>query len=111
MNPYGSTFLGWSAVVGELLIGAALVLTAARLWRGPTTLDRVMALDMVAVLSAGAIIVHGIATDDPSWVRVAFALALVGFLGTVFFARALDWNEGGSLPDKKGGGGRGDESS
>lgn len=104
MNPYGSTFLGWSAAVGELLIGAALVLTVVRLWRGPTTLDRVMALDMIAVLSAGVIIVHGIATDDPSWVRVAVALALVGFLGTVFFARALDRTEDGSLPGRGGGG-------
>lgn len=90
MSMDGATVLQWCAAGGEALIGLALLAAAIRLALGPTALDRVLALDLIAVLAAGAIVVHGIATREPVWMEAAFALVLVGFLGTIFFAGFLE---------------------
>ncbi len=73
---------------------AALILSGAfamiRLLRGPSLLDRVVALDVLAVVAVGLIAVAAIQTDQPALIDVALALALVAFLGTVAFARFLE---------------------
>lgn len=102
MTVTGAAVLGWSTSIGEALIGVALLFAAFRLARGPTALDRIMALDLIAVLSAGAILVHGIATDEPAWIEAAIALVLVGFLGTVFFARSVEQASGPRGPRVSG---------
>lgn len=73
-----------------VLVGAALLLALVRLVRGPTAADRVVALDLMAALTAGAIGLQTLATGSDAFLRVATVLALVGFLGTVAFATYLD---------------------
>jgi multicomponent Na+:H+ antiporter subunit F len=73
------------AAAGALL-GAALLLTLFRLVRGPSSADRVVALDMMAALAVGAMGLQTLATGSEVFLRVATVLALVGFLGTVAFA-------------------------
>jgi multicomponent Na+:H+ antiporter subunit F len=68
------------------LVGGAYLLALFRLVRGPTSADRVVALDLMAVLSVGAIGLQTLATGSEAFLRVATVLALVGFLGTVAFA-------------------------
>jgi multicomponent Na+:H+ antiporter subunit F len=72
------------------LIGLALFLTFVRLVRGPTMPDRVVALDLMGVLAVGMIAAYSVATDQPVLLDPATVLALVGFLGTVAFARYLE---------------------
>lgn len=71
------------------LVGAAFLLTLFRLVRGPTSADRVVALDLMAALTVGAIALQTLATGSAAFLRVATVLALVGFLGTVAFAAFL----------------------
>ena len=73
-----------------VLIGGAFVLALARLVRGPTPADRVVALDLMAALAAGGIGLQTLATGADVFLRVAAVLALVGFLGTVAYARYLE---------------------
>ncbi len=68
------------------LVGGAFLLAFGRLVRGPSSADRVVALDLMAALAVGAIGVQSIATGSHPSLRVATVLALVGFLGTVAFA-------------------------
>jgi multicomponent Na+:H+ antiporter subunit F len=82
-------------VGGALYLAMALVLAGAacsfvRLVRGPTMADRVVALDLLSVLAVAFIGIYAILSDAAAFVDVAIALALVGFLATVAFARYAD---------------------
>lgn len=68
-------------------LSASLLLTFVRLVRGPSLMDRVVALELIAGLVAGVVAVYAIGTDDPALIDVAIALALVAFIGAVAFAR------------------------
>jgi multicomponent Na+:H+ antiporter subunit F len=85
----GSDFLDACVAVtfGALLV--AFALTVLRLLRGPTVADRVVALDMLALLGIGFIGTAAIATRQYAFLDVAIALALIGFLATVAFARYI----------------------
>jgi multicomponent Na+:H+ antiporter subunit F len=72
------------------LVGLAMFLTFVRLVRGPTLPDRVVALDLTGVLAVGMLAAYAVATDQPGLMDPAAVLALVGFLGTVAFARYLE---------------------
>ena len=76
--------------VAMALVGLALFLTFVRLVRGPTLPDRVVALDLMGVQAVGGIAAYAVATDQPVLMDPATVLALVGFLGTVAFARYLE---------------------
>jgi multicomponent Na+:H+ antiporter subunit F len=69
----------------------AMVLAFVRLVRGPTLPDRVVALDLIGTMGMGMIAVYAIARHLPVLVDVAIVLALLSFLGTIAFARYLEW--------------------
>jgi multicomponent Na+:H+ antiporter subunit F len=75
--------------VALAMIGLAMFLTFVRLVRGPTLPDRVVALDLMGVLAVGMLAAYAVAADQPVLLDPAAVLALVGFLGTVAFARYL----------------------
>lgn len=89
MDAFGEAFLYWSVniAIGAMLI--SFLLTIFRLVRGPTFADRAVALDMLALLGIGFIGVIAVKTEDWAYLDVAIALALVGFLATVGFARYI----------------------
>ena len=72
------------------LVGLAMLLAFVRLLRGPTLPDRVVALDLMGVLAVGMLAAYAVAADQPVLLDPAAVLALVGFLGTVAFARYLE---------------------
>lgn len=72
------------------MIGLSMFLTLIRLVRGPTLPDRVVALDLMGVLAVGMIAAYDVAVDQPVLLDTATVVALVGFLGTVAFARYLE---------------------
>ena len=80
--------------IAAALVGGAFALSLFRLVRGPTSADRVVALDLMAALTVGAIALQTMATGSHAFLRVATVLALVGFLGTVAFATYLSRRRG-----------------
>jgi multicomponent Na+:H+ antiporter subunit F len=74
-------------VVVVLMLGAATVLTVVRLLRGPTSLDRVVALDVYVVLTVVATGVYVAYYRDGSNIPLVAAVALTGFVGSVAVAR------------------------
>ncbi|MFD0902921.1 monovalent cation/H+ antiporter complex subunit F [Actinomadura sediminis] len=74
-------------VLALSLLGAALVLTTLRLLRGPTSFDRIMALDVLAVLLVSGIAVHGAAQDEPANGTLLVVISLLGFVGSITAAR------------------------
>ncbi|HEX7709111.1 MAG TPA: monovalent cation/H+ antiporter complex subunit F [Thermoanaerobaculia bacterium] len=76
------------------MLSISLVLALIRLILGPGLPDRVVALDLIAVIVVGMIIVYDIATEMPVFLDAAIMLALVGFAGTVAFAKYLERRAG-----------------
>jgi multicomponent Na+:H+ antiporter subunit F len=72
------------------MLGAAMFLAFARLVRGPSLPDRVVALDLIASLVVGFICTYAIGTNQRVFLEVAIVLALITFLGTVAFAQYLE---------------------
>jgi multicomponent Na+:H+ antiporter subunit F len=79
------------AVAGAIaMIGLSLFLAFVRLVLGPTLPDRVVALDVMGVLAFGGIAVFSVQVNEPVLMDSGTVLALVGFLGTIGFARYLE---------------------
>lgn len=70
-----------------VLLGAAAIITTYRLLAGPTTLDRLVALDTLAAMTMCGIGTWAAATRDTTVTYSLAALALVGFIGSVSVAR------------------------
>ncbi|MYS83572.1 monovalent cation/H+ antiporter complex subunit F [Embleya scabrispora] len=80
MNP----LVGGAVIV---LLGAAAVLALIRLVRGPSTLDRAVAVDMLLAVVLAAVAAEATLNRHTTTVPVLLALALVGFLGSVSIVR------------------------
>jgi multicomponent Na+:H+ antiporter subunit F len=80
-----------SAVVTlvAVLLGAAALVTSVRLLRGPSTLDRVVAMDMLLSIALCALATTAAATLDSTAVPVLVVVSLLGFVGAVSIARFL----------------------
>ena len=65
--------------------GATVLLAVVRLVRGPSTADRVVALDLLSAVAVGIMTAWSVAADDPVFLDVALLVALLAFLGTVAF--------------------------
>lgn len=90
-----TTFLSVAAYAAMFAVVASIALSAWRVLVGPSFPDRVVALDLIGVLSVSFIAVVAIASDQPVLLDAAIALALISFLGTVAFARLIEWRGGG----------------
>ena len=85
----GATAILWASQIGLAMILVGIVLVVIRLIRGPGLSDRILALDLITVLSAGFIGVITVLTGFSLYLDIAIALALVSFLSTVALARYL----------------------
>jgi multicomponent Na+:H+ antiporter subunit F len=82
--------LSVALAVSMVMLAAAFVLAAMRLIRGPSMPDRLIALDLGAILLLGLVAVHVVRTGYEVLLNVATGLALVAFLGTVALARYVE---------------------
>lgn len=89
-----SELVGLSATIALVLLIAALLMTTIRVIAGPSLADRVLGLDMLVAIAIGFIAVFAIRAGQYLYVDIALALALVGFLATIAFARYIVRQEG-----------------
>ncbi len=71
------------------ILAALIVLSLIRLVKGPTTPDRVVAMDAVNTLVVAGMIVLGIVYQQIIFIDVAIVYALLSFVGTLYIARQL----------------------
>ncbi len=74
-------------VVALVLLGISAALVVVRLLRGPSGLDRLVALDVLVAEFLVGLVVYAALTGDSSLVPVVVAISLVGFLGSTTVAR------------------------
>lgn len=73
-----------------LLLGIAFAGAAWRLLRGPTLLDRVLALDTAYVLVAAGLLLQGLIGGNAVLFEAALVIALLGFIATAALARFVE---------------------
>lgn len=70
-------------------LGVALAMNLWRLFKGPGVTDRILALDTMVINVIGLIVLTGIANGSGTAFEAALLLAMVGFVGTVSYAKFL----------------------
>ena len=81
-----SQIVAWAVNVTMALTVLGLVLAFVRLIRGPNLPDRVVSVDLITVLAVAIVGLLAITYNEPDFLDIAVALALVAFLATVAFA-------------------------
>ncbi|TDF63378.1 K+/H+ antiporter subunit F [Cupriavidus sp. L7L] len=71
------------------ILGLAFLLTFARLLRGPSLPDRIVALDTLNINAIALIVLLGIRLDSAMFFEAALLIAVMGFVGTVALAKYL----------------------
>ncbi|HTO30865.1 MAG TPA: cation:proton antiporter [Pararhizobium sp.] len=84
-----SDILSFSTLFALAALSLGLIMTVVRIVRGPTLPDRVLGLDMLTAIVIGFIAVIAIRSGFNLYIDIAIALALVGFLATIAFARFI----------------------
>jgi multicomponent K+:H+ antiporter subunit F len=82
----------WTAAVLPLataLVVAAMLLAVWRLVRGPTRVDRILAVDTLYLNTVALLVIAGIGADSAVYFEGALVIALLGFVGTVALAKYL----------------------
>ena len=72
------------------LLGLLLLPMLYALWRGPTTSDRVLALEVIGTLGVLMLITLSVISRRSFYLDLALLLALFSFLGTLVIARYLE---------------------
>jgi len=80
-------FLGYAVFVGLVIAASVTLLAGYRVIRGPTTPDRVVALDTIGTNVVAIAVLFAVRTDRGLFVDVALVLAIIGFISTIAVAR------------------------
>ena len=72
-----------------VLVLVACLLAVARLFKGPSLPDRILALDTLYINAIALIVLYGISSSSNIVFEVAMLIALMGFVGTVALAKNL----------------------
>jgi multicomponent K+:H+ antiporter subunit F len=75
--------------VAIVLVTLALVLNFVRIVRGPSAVDRVLALDTLYVNSIALVVLLGVARASALFFEAALVIALMGFVSTVALCKFL----------------------
>lgn len=94
-------------VIGVVFLAAAAVLTLVRMARGPSTLDRVVATDVIIAIVIAALAMEAALNHHSTTIPVMLVLSLLGFSGSLSMARfvadrdkAKKWDVPGSAPTR-----------
>lgn len=78
-----------AVIIAFGLVAAAVVMSSWRLFRGPSTPDRILALDTLYINTIALLILLGIYLSSQLFFEAALLIALMGFIGTVALCKYL----------------------
>ena len=76
--------------IAATIAGAAFLLALGRFVLGPTRLDRVVAFDVLTIISITFIVLAAVIEQRGIYLDVALVYALLSFLGVIAIARYLE---------------------
>jgi multicomponent K+:H+ antiporter subunit F len=71
------------------MLGAALLLNLWRAVRGPSILDRTLALDTMYINTIALLMILGVHLGDALYFEAALLIAMMGFVGTAAICKYL----------------------
>ena len=91
--------------IGVVLLGVAAALTLVRMARGPSTLDRVVATDVIIAVVIAGLAMEASLNKHATTLPIMVVLSLLGFAASLSMARfaadrdrARKWNTRGGPP-------------
>ncbi|MCF6443671.1 K+/H+ antiporter subunit F [Nereida sp. MMG024] len=76
------------ALMGAFAITAlSQIMAVIRLWIGPSTADRILALDTMVINAIGLIVLLGIYQGTQIYFEATLIIAMLGFVSTIAYAR------------------------
>jgi len=72
------------------LIAVATLLSMYRVFRGPTTVDRLVAVDIMTTITTGLMVLFALYYGRMIFLDVALVYAILAFGGVIAFARYLE---------------------
>ena len=75
---------------GAVVLILLVLLSVGRLFLGPTSADRLVAMDTVNTFVVGLMILISVITDSIAMVDVAIVYGALSFVGALFFARYME---------------------
>ncbi|MBK9292206.1 MAG: cation:proton antiporter [Bacteroidetes bacterium] len=76
----------WILYVILPIMAISMVLITVRVLRGPSLMDRVVALDLLVIVSIGGLSAYAVLHNQPVMIDISLVLALIAFLSSVGFA-------------------------
>ncbi len=76
-------------MVVSVMVGVALVLNSIRLLIGPSTADRILALDTLYINSIALIVLLGLYFASDMYFESALLIAMLGFVSTAALAKYM----------------------
>lgn len=73
-----------------LLIAVATLLSMYRVFRGPTTVDRLVAVDIMTIITTGLMVLFALYYRRAIFLDVALVYAILAFVGVIAFARYME---------------------
>ncbi len=80
-------------ILAGIAVAVAFVLALYRFVAGPRVVDRVVAFDVLTIVSVTGIVLTALATGREIYLDVALVYALLSFLGVIVAARYLEGGE------------------
>ncbi len=80
-------FLTLALYAAMALVALAQLMAMIRLWIGPSTGDRILALDTMFINVIGLIVLLGMLQGTQIYFEAALIIAMLGFVSTVAYAR------------------------
>jgi multicomponent K+:H+ antiporter subunit F len=71
------------------MLAIAMGLNLLRLVKGPSTPDRILALDTLTINTIALVMLIGIAATSTAYFEAALLIAMMGFVGTVALCKFL----------------------
>lgn len=68
------------------VLSLSMLLIFIRLFRGPSLIDKVIALDLLVIVGIGSFTSYAILHKDPMIIDISLILAIIAFLSTIAFA-------------------------
>lgn len=84
-----TTILPLALDISSAVLAVCLLLCAWRLLRGPSAIDRVLAIDTLYLNAVALVVLLGIRWQTPLLFEAALLVAMLGFASTVAMARYL----------------------
>lgn len=82
-----AAFLNLCVIIAFVAVALSQVMCMVRLIIGPSTGDRILAMDTMSVNAIGLVVLLGISEGTAIYFEASLIIAMLGFVSTVAYAR------------------------